>query len=98
MKFQKGHKKPPSAGRKKGTPNKIGVTMKENYEAIFSGVGGVPYAVGFLLTHPRAMEKFLTDTLSKLLPLKIGAEDGTRFYLEAIGEGVLDGAAPDERD
>jgi hypothetical protein len=69
------------AGRPKGSVNKIGKTCKENYEAIFEGIGGVVYAVTFLKSHPRAMEKFLTETYSRCMPLdmKVGGNLGIGF-------------------
>lgn len=69
------------AGRPKGSVNKIGRTTKENYEAIFEGIGGVAYAVTFLKSHPRAMEKFLTETYSRCMPLdmKVGGNLGIGF-------------------
>jgi hypothetical protein len=58
-------------GKPPGARNKIGKTTKENYDDIFSGTGGVPYAVYFLLTHPKAYEKFLTETYARCMPLDV---------------------------
>ena len=40
-------KRAPGAGRKKGVPNKLSATAKENIEAVFNGLGGADAMLGF---------------------------------------------------
>jgi hypothetical protein len=72
------------SGRPKGSVNKIGKTTKENYEAIFEAIGGVGYAVIFLKAHPRAMEKFLTETYTRLLPLDMKMSGGLGLVIQRV--------------
>lgn len=68
MTFKKGH--PKAHGRKKGTPNKTTVLVKEALLAAFEELGGVEYLIKVGEKEPRA---FLT-LLARLVPNEIHAE------------------------
>ena len=61
------------AGRKKGVPNIITRTAKENIIATFDALGGVQ---GLTEWARENREKFYTAVWVKVLPLQLGDEDG----------------------
>lgn len=64
-----GRIKPPNAGRKKGTPNKITTSLKEMIVTALSEEGGVNYLRRIAREEPVAF----CGLLGKIIPLQIEA-------------------------
>jgi hypothetical protein len=64
MAFSKGDPRPQNAGRKKGQPNKMGLTIKAAIENAFQKVGGEDYLVMVAREDPRVF----CALLAKILP------------------------------
>lgn len=75
--FRKGEKRPSSAGRKKGSPNKITKTVKEALEQAFEEVGGVEWLKNLAITEPKAFAVLL----AKLIPSDINLSQSPVFKL-----------------
>ena len=69
--FKPGHKRPANAGRKKGVPNKITVSMREAVLLAFQGVGGVEYLKRMAMSRDRADRRAMLTLFAKLLPIEI---------------------------
>lgn len=67
--FKKGDPKPPSAGRRKGTPNKTTTELKKAIMNAFHKVGGEDYLVLVAQTDP----KTFCTLLGKVLPAEFKA-------------------------
>lgn len=66
--FKKGAKRLPNAGRKKGTPNKVTVEVKQAIALAFEGIGGVAKLTAWAKKNPAL---FYTKVWIKLLPMKV---------------------------
>ena len=69
MAFKKGEPRLPSAGRKKGTPNKSTVLVKSVLAEAFEGIGGVPALVEWAQDNQTEFYKLF----AKLLPVQVEA-------------------------
>lgn len=69
-KFQKGDKKPPNSGRKKGTSNKVTKNIKENFEAVFEKLGGVKGFCDWAKKNAHTQGAFYS-MYSKMLPSNV---------------------------
>jgi hypothetical protein len=58
-------------GRKKGVPNKLTRTAKENIQAVYGALGDTQGHVDFLQSHPLALADFYNNVYPRLLPLDI---------------------------
>ncbi len=77
---------PKLGGRKKGTPNKMSATVKENILAVFDGLGGVNGMLQWAGSSDENMGKFYAF-YSKLLPTDItsdGKQLDTRTVIERL--------------
>jgi len=68
--FQKGHPRLPNAGRKKGTPNKLPRTLKEDILEAFARAGGADYLLGKARENPTAF----MSLLGRVLPTELSGE------------------------
>lgn len=69
-KFKRGQPRPKGAGRKKGTPNKISRTVKDNFEEVFEKMGGVEGFYKWAKKSKRNQELFYS-WYSKMLPTNV---------------------------
>ena len=86
--FKVGHRKPANAGRKKGTPNKVGASMRKAVLACFHLVGGVEYLRKMALSKNGADRRAIVQLFAKLIPTEIvlpaGAIDLSSFTMEEL--------------
>lgn len=82
MAFVKGQSGNP-AGRKKGTPNRLGATAKENIAAVFEDIGGRET----LAKWAKANQRDFFQIYAKLLPLQVGGEDGGGLTIQIVKLG-----------
>jgi hypothetical protein len=68
--FKKGEPRPAGAGRRKGTPNKLPRTLKEDILEAFMKVGGADYLVGKARENPTAF----MSLLGRVLPTELSGE------------------------
>ena len=59
-------------GRKRGTPNRVSATVKENILAVFTRIGGTAAMARWATKNPTEFYKIY----AKLLPTQITGEDG----------------------
>ena len=90
--FYKGMKRPPNAGRKKGTPNRMTVAIKDAVLAAFHGVGGQAYLEKMARSKIGANKRAMLSMFSKLIPLEVTGKDGgpvstVHVYLPENGYG-----------
>ena len=70
MKFAKGKPRPPNAGRRRGTPNKVTQTLADAIDTAFHAVGGAEYLEKIALTNSKAFCALLGRRLPKDLTLQ----------------------------
>ena len=70
MKFAKGKPRPPTAGRRRGTPNKVTQTLADAIDTAFHAVGGAEYLEKIASHDPKAFCALLGRRLPKDLTLK----------------------------
>lgn len=70
MRFKKGEPRPARAGRKKGTPNKATVELREMIMNALNRAGGEDY----LLKHSKLTAASFITLLGKILPSDINAK------------------------
>ncbi len=58
-------------GRKRGVPNKLTRTARENIQAVYGALGDITGHVKFLQTHPLALADFYNNVYPRLLPLDV---------------------------
>jgi hypothetical protein len=61
----------PGPGRKKGVPNRLSRTARENINEVYSRLGDIDGHVAFLERHPAEKAKFYADVYPKLLALQV---------------------------
>jgi hypothetical protein len=76
--FKKGHAALPGAGRKKGTQNKVTLSVKQALIDAFEGLGGVPSLIRWGRMNPGDFYKLWT----RLLPIQITGEGGGPVVVE----------------
>jgi hypothetical protein len=76
--FQKGNPKPANSGRKKGTPNKRTIYVREVLEAAAAQIGGVRRLTEWIKEAPENEFAFWSSMYMKLLPVHLqgSGEDG----------------------
>lgn len=81
---KKGVLKTPGSGRKKGTPNKLTVQVKDAIQNAFSTVGGEKYLVKVAKEDPRTF----CALLGKVLPTQLEGDLGltVKTHEEALAE------------
>lgn len=72
-----GHK---TGGRKKGTPNKIGLSLKDGILEAYQRAGGVEYLETIARLDPRTF----CALLAKVLPTQLTGGDGAPIRIEVI--------------
>lgn len=70
MAFAKGEKRPPNAGRKKGSPNKTTTEVKEALQTVYNKIGGDESFALWARTEPGEFYKLY----AKLLPVQVKGE------------------------
>jgi len=82
-KFQKGDKKPPNSGRKKGTPNKF-TTLKQAYLDAFNNeeIGGSEDIVDAFKSNAFTKREFF-KLMAKMLPASIDVAGNLNVTFEA---------------
>jgi len=82
-KFQKGDKKPPNSGRKKGTPNKF-TTLKQAYLDAFNNeeIGGSEGIVDAFKSNAFTKREFF-KLMAKMLPASIDVAGNLNVTFEA---------------
>lgn len=88
MPFRKGKTRPPSSGRRKGTPNAITRDLREIVRAALEGVGGQAYLQRQAEENPTA---FLT-LVGKCLPKDVSIDGPTLMTVRWAGEMPKRGA------
>ena len=68
MPFQRGKPRPPNAGRKKGTPNKVSKSAKEAYVEVFERLGGADGLFTWARQDPGNLRDFYNWHSNKLIP------------------------------
>jgi hypothetical protein len=61
--FKKGKPRPPNAGRKKGSVNKLTASAREAYALTFQGIGGVPAFIAWAKENPTEFYKLHSKTI-----------------------------------
>ena len=69
-KFKRGDKRPPNAGRKKGTSNKVSKNIKDNFEAVFEKLGGAQGFYDWAKKNAHTQGAFY-QMYSKMLPSNV---------------------------
>jgi len=91
--FKKGQPKTPGSGRKKGTPNKNTVAVKEALQAAFAGIGGVEQLTKFAKSNPEEFYKLWVKMLPQEVKNTVAMDPSV---LAAIEEGRKRVAKPSE--
>lgn len=76
----KGSQKTPGSGRKKGTPNRISVQVKDMVIAALESVGGKRYLEGQAHKNPVAFMALV----AKVIPLQVSGEMDNRITIKVI--------------
>jgi hypothetical protein len=93
--FKKGQSKTPGSGRKKGTPNKSTVAVKEALQAAFDGIGGVGHLTKFAKASPEEFYKLWVKMLPQEVKNTVAMDPSV---MAAIEEGRKRVAKPSGRD
>ncbi len=83
-----------TGGRQKGTPNKIGATIRESLIEVFNGLGGVNHMKTWAENNETEFYRILAKLLPKTEPVLIKDLSGTlteqgEMLLSAMGKGEL---------
>jgi len=73
-----------TGGRKKGTPNKLSSTVKDNVITVFEKLGGVDHMAEWAKENPG----HFYNIYSKILPMQVTGEDGgpLNVIIQRFGE------------
>jgi hypothetical protein len=85
MAFEAGKPRPKNAGRRKGTPNKTTVRVKEAVLAAFDQIGGEQYLMTVALRDPRT---FCT-LLGRILPTEISGPGGDPVEITEVKRVIV---------
>ena len=80
---------PKTGGRKKGTPNKLTVGVKDAIAAAADALGGVEALVAWVRANPKNEYAFWTQIYPKLVPLKLQG-DQDRPQITRIEHVIVD--------
>ena len=69
-----------TGGRKKGTPNKVGISLKEGILEAYKRAGGVEYLENIARLDPRTF----CALLAKVLPTQLTGGDGAPIQIEVV--------------
>jgi len=71
MGFKKGEPRPTNAGRRRGTPNRRTVYVREVLEGAAQGIGGMDRLIAWIKKSPENEYAFWTSMYMKLLPVHV---------------------------
>jgi hypothetical protein len=77
------------AGRKKGIPNKLSTTVKDNIISVFDGIGGIKTMQAWAKKNP----SHFYNLYAKLLPLQVTGDPENPLQIQIIR--FADAAKPD---
>ena len=86
MGFIKGEKRPPNAGRKKGSVNKVTADLKGMTLAALDKLGGIKYLTELGKNHPQSF----VSLLGKILPTQVNATMDGEVKLTHITRRIID--------
>ena len=83
-----------TGGRRKGTPNKIGATIRDSLIEVFNGLGGVKHMMMWAECNETEFYKLLAKLLPKTEPVILNGLSGTltekgEMIITAMGKGEL---------
>jgi hypothetical protein len=90
MTFKKGDPKPENSGRRRGTPNKRTIYVREVLEGAAEAIGGMQRLIAWIKEAPENEYAFWTSMFMRLLPVHIkGSGEHGELILEVRHEELV---------